>query len=280
LAQTLILRLAFFFLTVMDICHNVFFRSAGNFYLGDAGLFNPHLWGLFEVHGELFLKELFRLFETEVIMESLQDSYEEAREFHGGLCGGIVLGVRMARLGCRMIGLEEPRKPENRKKIMVCVEISRCATDGIQSVTGCSLGRRTLKLMDYGVMAATFLNLETKKAVRISIHQDSRQKAKTQFPHLTDENHVYLEAYKLMSDEDLFKAEEVRVHLSELDLPGPPLKRLKCDLCGEEVLQGRGIEHEGKIACRRCACLPLYYSPVENPNGDNGRTESRDPKST
>jgi len=213
-------------------------------------------------------------------MESLQESYERAKKFHGGICGGIVLGVRMARLGCQMIGLEEPRKPENRKKIMVCVEISRCATDGIQSVTGCSLGRRTLKVMDYGVMAATFLNLETKKTVRISIHQDSRQKAQTLFPHLTDENHVYLEAYTLMSDEDLFKAEEVRVHLSDLDLPGPPPKRLKCDLCGEEVIQGREIKHKGKTVCRRCACLPLYYSPVEKPNGGNGRKGSKSLKSS
>jgi len=171
----------------------------------------------------------------------------------------------MASLGCRRIGLDEPRKPENRKKIIAFVEISRCATDGIQSVTGCSLGRRTLKIMDYGVMAATFLNLETQKAVRVSMQQDSREKARALFPHFTDESHVYLEAYKQMKDEDLFKTEEVRVHISNLDLPGPPPDRVSCEHCGEEVIKGREIEKEAQNLCRRCAHMPLYYSSAEKP---------------
>jgi len=193
-------------------------------------------------------------------MESLEALYEQAGRFHGSICGGIVLGVRMASLGCQRIGLHEPRKRENRKKIMAFVEISRCATDGIQSVTGCSLGRRTLKIMDYGVMAATFLNLETQKAVRISIQQDSRQKARALFPDLTDDNHVYLEAYKRMKNEDLFKLEEVRAQIPDSDLPGPPPKRISCEECGEDVMEGREIKKEARALCRRCACLPLYYS--------------------
>ncbi|RLA93874.1 MAG: formylmethanofuran dehydrogenase [Deltaproteobacteria bacterium] len=199
-------------------------------------------------------------------MKNLQKLYQEAGEFHGSICGGIILGVRMACLGCRMIGLDEPKNPENRKKLMVWVEISRCATDGIQSVTGCSLGRRTLKVKDYGIMAATFLNLESRKAFRISIHPDSRQKAKALFPHLTDKNHVYLEAYKLMSDKDLFTVEEVYVNTEDEDMPGPPPTRTKCQICGEEVIAGREIKQEGKILCRRCAHMPLYYSPVRKVN--------------
>jgi formylmethanofuran dehydrogenase subunit E len=172
----------------------------------------------------------------------------------------------MAGLGCRMIGLDDPKNPENRKKLMVWVEISRCATDGIQSVTGCSLGRRTLKVKDYGIMAATFLNLESQKAFRISVHPDSRKKAKALFPHLTDENHVYLEAYKLMSDEDLFTIEEVYVNTAGEDMPGPPPTRTKCQICGEEVIEGREIKQKGKSLCWRCANMPLYYSPIRRVN--------------
>ena len=199
-------------------------------------------------------------------MKKLDELYQKAGEFHGGICGGIILGVRMAWLGCRMIELEEPKSPENRKKLIVWVEIDRCATDGIQSVTGCSLGRRTLKLMDYGVMAATFLNLESQKAFRISVHPDSRQRAKGLFPHLTDDNHLYLEAYKLLTDEDLFIAEEIQIKVPDLDLPGPPPKRTKCHRCGEEVIQGREIRKKGKSLCRRCAHLPIYYSLVRKVN--------------
>jgi formylmethanofuran dehydrogenase subunit E len=162
-----------------------------------------------------------------------------------------------------MHGINDPNSPENRKKLITWVEIDRCATDGIQSVTGCSLGRRTLKVMNYGIMAATFLNVESQKAFRISVHPDSRKKAKALFPELTDSNHVYMEAYKQMPDNDLFVVEEVWVEVPELEMPGPPPKRTACTLCGEEILKGWEIIKEDKILCRRCADMPLYYTPLQ-----------------
>ena len=140
-------------------------------------------------------------------MESLKKLYEEAGEFHGSVCGGIVLGVRMAHLGCRVADVDDPKKPENKKKLMVFVEIDRCATDGIQSVTGCSLGKRTLKVMDYGIMAATFFNQKKNQSFRVSVHPEARQRAKALFPDRTDKNHVYLEAYKQLPDDQLFVVE-------------------------------------------------------------------------
>ncbi len=196
-------------------------------------------------------------------MQSLDELYKEAGVFHGGVCSGIVLGVRMAHLGCRTIGVDEPRKPENRKKLIVFVEIDRCATDGIQSVTGCSLGKRTLKVMDYGIMAATFLNLKTNQACRISVHPKARQWAKELFPDLTDKNHVYLEAYKQLPDEQLFMVQGVEVDLAGLDMPGPPPARTECKQCGEEIIQGREVCQDAQEFCRRCAGLPVYYAPVE-----------------
>lgn len=96
----------------------------------------------------------------ESTMQNLEQLYEKAGDLHGNICGGVVLGVRMALLGCRMIDLDEPQRFENRKKLMVLAETDRCATDGIQTVTGCTLGKRTLRVMDYGIMAATFINLD------------------------------------------------------------------------------------------------------------------------
>lgn len=195
-------------------------------------------------------------------MNDLEALYQKAGNLHGSICAGIILGVRMARLGCNMVNLEEPLRAENRKKLMVLVETDRCATDGIQTVTGCTIGRRTLKVMDYGIMAATFINLDSQKAIRIAIHPDSRERAKALFPHLTDKNRVYIEAYKRLPDEALFTSEEVRVHVSDLELPGPPPKKSTCTLCKEEIIEGREIRQEGKTLCRRCARLPLYYHAV------------------
>ncbi|MGH7407703.1 MAG: FmdE family protein, partial [Candidatus Methylomirabilales bacterium] len=75
-------------------------------------------------------------------------------------------------LGCRAVGLDEPREG---KRLLVYVEINRCATDAIQSVTGCSLGKRTLRHVDYGKTAATFVNLVTGRAVRVIARESSRE---------------------------------------------------------------------------------------------------------
>src|SRR5512137_2317818 len=84
----------------------------------------------------------------------------ESVRIHGHLCAGQVLGVRMSMLGLREAGISDP-KGRDRKRILVFVEMDRCATDAVQSVTGCSLGHRTMKFMDYVKMAATYLNLKT-----------------------------------------------------------------------------------------------------------------------
>src|SRR3990172_8653209 len=158
----------------------------------------------------------------------------ESVKIHGHLCAGQVLGVRMSLLGLREIGVIDP-KGNDRKNIIVFVEMDRCATDAVQSVTGCSLGKRSMKFMDYGKMAATFANIKTGKAARVVAREDSRGKAKTLFPALEDKYRAQLEAYKIMSDEELFEVMEVKVALRPEDMPGRPLRRVRCDSCGEHV---------------------------------------------
>jgi formylmethanofuran dehydrogenase subunit E len=97
-------------------------------------------------------------------MRSFEELLKESSTIHGHSCAGQVLGVRMAMVGCREVGVDEPK---GSKKLIVYVEMDRCATDAVQAVTGCSLGKRTLKFRDYGKMAATFVNTETRRAVRI-----------------------------------------------------------------------------------------------------------------
>ncbi len=177
---------------------------------------------------------------------------QESVKTHGHLCPGQVLGVRMSMLGLREIGLEDPRG-KDRKNIIVFVELDRCATDAVQSVTGCSLGHRTMKFMDYGKMAATFVNLKTNRAVRVIAREDSRQKAKERFPAIQDKYAAQLEAYKIMPDEGLFDVMEVTVALRPEDMPGRPLGRTRCDLCGEYVQDRREVSREGKALCRPCA---------------------------
>ena len=183
----------------------------------------------------------------------------ESSRLHGHLCPGQVLGVRMSVLGLREVDIDDP-KGKGRKDIIVFVEMDRCATDAIQSVTGCSLGKRTMKFMDYGKMAATFVNLKTGKAIRVLAKEESRHKAKEYCSGAGDKYAAQLEAYREMADSDLFDIMEVKVTIKREDLPGRPLGRVLCDQCGEYVQDMRHRNVKGKTLCRPCSGERYYIS--------------------
>ena len=195
-------------------------------------------------------------------MKSLEEYLALAAQDHGHSCPGQVLGVRMAMLGMRELGIEQPT--ECRKRLRAYVEIDRCATDAVSLVTGCRLGARTLKFLDFGKVAATFVDLETGRAVRVVARDDSRQRAKRLLPELADPSHPYRqqkEAYKVMDESELFTVQRVRVKVNAQDLPGAPRSRVACDECGEGVNDGREVRAHGRALCRNCAGEP-YYEPV------------------
>ncbi|MCI0469478.1 MAG: FmdE family protein [Nitrospirae bacterium] len=188
---------------------------------------------------------------------------DESVRIHGHLCPGQVLGVRMSMLGLKKIGIDEP-KGRDRKNIIVFVEMDRCATDAVQSVTGCSLGHRTMKFMDYGKMAATFVNLKTGASVRIIAKEEARDRAKDMFPHVEDKYRAQLEAYKIMSDGELFNTMKVCVSIKPEDMPGKPLRRVKCDMCGEHVQDMRELYRDEMPLCRSCADGGYYTKAADN----------------
>jgi formylmethanofuran dehydrogenase subunit E len=185
-------------------------------------------------------------------VKSFEELLEASVAEHGHLCAGQVIGVRMAMLGLRLVGIEDPKEKQSRKKLLVYVEIDRCATDAIQSVTGCRLGKRSLKFKDFGINAATFLNLETRKAFRIVSTEESRGLADICVPEETDPHKRQLVGYQRMTDEALFHIEPVEVLLRETELPGPPRKKATCTRCGQVVRDGREIVSGNEVLCRPC----------------------------
>ena len=190
-------------------------------------------------------------------MDSFDDLLEISTKIHGHICAGQVIGVRMSMLGLERISIDDP-KGADRKKLYVLVEIDRCATDAIQSVTGCSLGKRSMRWMDFGIMAATFVNLETGKAVRITAREESRELSKKYYPTLANKYQQQLEAYKIMPEEELFSFQDVKADIPECDMPGRPLRRVQCDECGDFVQDCREVEQDDKILCRACAGQRYY----------------------
>jgi len=189
--------------------------------------------------------------------DAFQRLLDESVRVHGHLCPGQVLGVRLAMLGLRLIGIDDPKGKE-RRDFMVFVEIDRCATDAIQSVTGCSLGKRSLRWMDYGVMAATFVHLKKGVAYRIVAREESRELSKAYFPEIENKYKRQLEAYKVMPEEDLFEVQEVEVTVPECDMPGRPIRRVQCEECGDYVQDCREVQVEGRTLCRACAYGGYY----------------------
>jgi formylmethanofuran dehydrogenase subunit E len=190
-------------------------------------------------------------------MESFETLLEISTKIHGHICAGQVIGVRMSMIGLEAIGIQDP-KGLDRKKLYVLVEIDRCATDAIQSVTGCSLGKRSMRWIDYGIMAATFVNLDTGKAVRIVAREESRELSKKYCPEIENKYARQLDAYRIMPQDELFTVEEVSVMIPEQDMPGRPLKRIQCQSCGDWVQDCRDVEQDGKLLCRGCAHGQYY----------------------
>lgn len=195
--------------------------------------------------------------------ESLDELLEECGRLHGHLCAGQLLGVRMALLGCRLTGLNDPRGVD-RKKLIVWVEIDRCMADAVGAVTGVRLGKRSLKFFDYGKVAATFLNTETSDAVRIVAKDESRDLADARYPQIENRKERQFLAYREASDAELFKVERVRVEYGEMDAPGRPRARVACAKCGEGINDGRELKGtDDELFCRPCA-IGGYYKTLKS----------------
>jgi len=195
-------------------------------------------------------------------MELLEIYLREAELAHGHLCAGQVLGVRMAMAGLSRLGIQDPRGAD-RKRLVTYVEIDRCATDAIAVVTGCRLGKRALKFFDWGKMAATFVDLQSGRAVRVSAKESSKEAARRLHPELESKNAQQMLAYREMGDEGLFDFQNVKVDVRPEDLPGFKGERIVCSKCGEGINFRREIVRDHQVFCRSCAG-DSYYTPVSS----------------
>lgn len=221
----------------------------------------------------------------------LEPLLHEAELAHGHLCAGQILGVRMAMLACRLLGIQQPRlkSSPDRKRLVTFVEIDRCATDAIAVVTGCRVGKRALKLRDWGKMAATFLDLQRSlpgappeahlfQALRLTALESSKDLARERFPTqadgspFTDKNQQQMRAYRELPDADLFRAAWVSVPLPPSELPGYKGARVTCAVCTEGINFDRFVLRPGptggdlETLCLSCADIAhRYYQPLSLP---------------
>ena len=167
-------------------------------------------------------------------MKSFDAYLRDAEQAHGHLCAGQVLGVRMAMLGLQKLGIDDPQGAD-RKRLVTFVEIDRCATDAVAVVTGCRLGKRALKFRDWGKMAATFVDVNSGRAIRVAAKESSKALAQLMHPELDNKNQQQMMAYREIADDDLFTTQWVKVDLSPEEFPGYKGERIVCVVCGEGI---------------------------------------------
>jgi formylmethanofuran dehydrogenase subunit E len=186
---------------------------------------------------------------------------QEAIKFHGHKCVGLVLGTRIAIAGLRMLQIQDPSDTYN---LIVYVEIDRCLADAIQAITGCTIGHRRLKHVDYGKFAATFVDTSSGKGFRISVREEARNLVNNYIEKQVvvnekskvgqkEETTQMTEAYSKMSDGELLNVMEVKVVVPRSDLPGKPRQKETCSKCGERIFDGREVSVSGQTLCRSCA---------------------------
>ncbi len=185
----------------------------------------------------------------------LSDYLQKSASHHSHLCPRQVLGVRMGLLGLKTLGFDAPPP---KKRLLVIVETDGCFVDGITAATDCTVGHRTLRVEDYGKIAATFVDTFTGRAVRIAPALDIRQKAYAYAPGESRRYFAQLQAYQIMPDDEMFTLQEVILQTPVEALLSRPGLRVNCDLCGEEIINEREIHHQGLTLCRACASNAYY----------------------
>ena len=190
-------------------------------------------------------------------MKTFDEYVALAEQAHGHICAGQILGLRMAIYGVELLGIEDPTG-RDRKRLVTFVEIDRCATDAIPVVTGCRLGKRALKFRDFGKVAATFCDIESDRAVRVSAKESSKQRARELYPEIANKNRQQMLAYREMPQAELFDTQWVRIELQPEDFPGYKGERKICAECGEGINFERHVMRGGKVLCKSCAGERYY----------------------
>ena len=199
-------------------------------------------------------------------MRSLELILRESAERHKHLCPRQVLGARMSLLAAEILELELPRAD---KRLLVIAETDGCTVDGIIAATDCHVGGRTLRILDFGKVAATFIDTRTEESIRIIPTREARALSGDYAPHARNQWEAMLLAYQMMPVEELFTVQHISLLIPLSKFMGRPAMKTVCEKCGEEIINGREVMNGASILCwavqvmviiiflQRCSCLKV-----------------------
>lgn len=189
----------------------------------------------------------------------LQSLLERSTAHHSHLCPRQILGVRMGLAGMSTLGFDAA---PTGKRLLVIIETDGCFADGITAATNCTVGHRTLRVEDYGKVAATFVDVKTGQAIRVTPATNIRDRAYAYAPGESRHYFAQMQAYQIMPDQEMFTITDVQLATPVEAIVSRPGIRVNCDVCGEEIMNEREIEQHGFTLCRACAGSAYYQLPV------------------
>ena len=192
-----------------------------------------------------------------------QEKINQVVAFHGHLCPGLAIGIRVAELALNELGITA--KDE---ELVAVVENDNCSVDAIQFLTGCTFGKGNFIFLDFGKNAFSFYRRSDNKAIRIAVkkdagklHQPEYQKLidKKQNGSLTEKEAQRLDDYHQQRLNLILNAPlEELLNLQQIDGNPPERARiyesLQCAGCGEYTMETRMRRINGEWYC-----LPCYH---------------------
>ncbi len=194
-------------------------------------------------------------------MGNFKELIRESSSNHRQLCPRQILGIRIGLAGGKFLGMNFPR---NDKALLIISETDGCFVSGVMAATGCSVWHRTLRIEDLGKVAATFIKVDTGRAIRVAPRSDVRQRAFDFAPGEANEYQAQLLGYQIMPDDQLLRFEQISLKIPLSQTISRPRTRVQCVNCGEEIINERGIAQGRHIICRTCAGYGYYKKCIEN----------------
>jgi formylmethanofuran dehydrogenase subunit E len=192
---------------------------------------------------------------------NIQPLLDKSVREHSHLCPRQILGVRMGLAGMKFLGFDSP--PE-KKQLLIITETDGCFVDGLSAATNCTVGHRTLRVEDYGKVAAVFVDVITSRAIRLAPVLEIRERAYAFASKESDRYAAQLLAYQEMPDKEMFSFTEVQLATSIESIISRPGMRVNCSICGEEIMNEREILQNGDVFCHTCSHGGYYHQTSQN----------------
>ena len=170
----------------------------------------------------------------------MDHTYDDLIRFHGHSCPGLAIGYRLSKAALAF--LSESRSED--EEVVAIVENDACGVDALQWLSGCTFGKGNFIFKDYGKQVFTLYSRNNKKGVRVSFNEHNIPED------IRNDREGFINWLLSAPEENIVSVSEVQIDEPE---PARIMRSLKCEFCGENVMETRIRELQGKLCCIPCA---------------------------